>query len=299
MTGSGFGDGCVVASVAISAETATAWLIAVVLLLRRRSLGHDPFGLTGLLEEAATFREGGIGVGAALSGGRHRVAVALQLGQGELALLEAGAGLLDGRLGDLEAAGVLVALGRQLVERPLELLLGAAGAAVGAADRRLEPVAKGTLVTRQIAQLMVMDRGRRPEESLGREPGQLGHDLVGERRVDDRLAVVDELDGALRARERLFERPDLLAVLLVLLEFDGDQRARIGRCAPRADRLELHGRARRAAGDRELESALDGRFAGLVRSTDDRQARRKADVERPVAADVAAVQAADPHSETS
>ncbi len=59
------------------------------------------------------------------------------------------------------------------------------------------------------------------------------------------------------------------------------------------------GRARRALGERQLERALDGRLAGLVRAADDGQPRRQIDVERAIATEVAADQLADPHSETS
>ena len=72
----------------------------------------------------------------------------------------------------------------------LELLLGPAGAPVGAADARLEPVAQGGLVAGQVAQLVVADRRGAAEERLGRDAGQLGQDLVGEGRVGDGLAVV-------------------------------------------------------------------------------------------------------------
>ena len=195
----------------------------------------------------------------------QRVAVALELGEGELALLERRLRLLDGLLGDLEPARVPVAARVQVVERPVELLARPAGAAVGAADRGLEPVAQRALVARQVAQLEMADRGGRAEEALGRDAGQLGHDLVGEGRVGDRLAVVVEADRALRAGERLLERADLLAVLLVLLELDGDDRARLRRRAPRPERLELGGRARRPSGQGELERALDRRLAGFVR----------------------------------
>ena len=65
----------------------------------------------------AALGEGRLGLGPALAGARQRVAVALELGQRELALLERRLGLGDGGLGDLEAAGVLVALGVQVVER--------------------------------------------------------------------------------------------------------------------------------------------------------------------------------------
>ena len=108
-------------------------------------------------------------------------------------------GLLDRLLGDLEPAGVAIPARVQVVERPVELPLGPARAAVGAADRGLQAVAQRALVARQVAQLEMVDRGRRPEEALGRDPGQFRHDLVGEGRVGDRLALVVEADRSLGA----------------------------------------------------------------------------------------------------
>ena len=193
-----------------------------------------------------------------------------------LALVERRLRLLDGLLGDLEPAGVPVAARAQVVERLVQLLAGAAGAAVGAADRRLEAIPQRALVARQVAQLEVVDRRGRAEEALGRDPGQLGHHLVGEGRVGDRLALVLEADRPLRAGERLLERADLLAVLVVLLELDGDDRAGLRRRVPRPERLELAGRARHPSGQGQLEGSLDGRLAGLVGSADDGQAGREA-----------------------
>ena len=84
------------------------------------------------------------GLGAALAGARQRVAVALELGERQSRPARATrCAWATACLGDLEPAGVLVALRRQVVERPLELALGPARAAVGAADRGLEAVAEG------------------------------------------------------------------------------------------------------------------------------------------------------------
>ena len=84
----------------------------------------------------------------------------------------------------------------------------------------------------------------------------------------------------LLAGERLLERADLLAVLVVLLELDGDDRAGLRRRAPRPEGFELGGGARHPAGEGELERALDRRLAGLVGAADDGQARGEVDVER-------------------
>ena len=63
--------------------------------------------------------------------------------------------------------------------RPLELALGPARAAVGAADRGLQAVVEGRLVACEAVELVVADRGGRAEEGLARDAGQLGEDLVG------------------------------------------------------------------------------------------------------------------------
>ena len=68
---------------------------------------------------------------------------------------------------------------------------------------------------------------------------------------------------------------------------------------PRAERLEVGGPARDPPGERQLDGALDRGLAGLVGPADDRHARRQVDVELAVAAQVADLQAPDPHSETS
>ena len=267
-TGSGLGDGCVVGEGLELGGDLDRLAVALVAFGRGVALGGDPLGLARLLEHAATLGQGRLGLGPPVAGAGQRVAIALELGERELALLERRLRLLDGLLGDLEPARVPVAARAQVVERPVELLARPARAAVGAADRGLEAVAQRALVARQVAQLEMADRRGRAEEALGRDPGQLGHDLVGEGRVGDRLAVVVEPDRALRAGERLLERADLLAVLLVLLELDGDDRARLGRRTPRPERLELarrcsspggSGRARARAGSVVLPASFGPR----------------------------------------
>ena len=178
---------------------------AVVAFLGGVAFGADALGLASLFEEAPALGQRGLGIGPTVAGARQGVPVTLELGERDLALIEGGLGLLDDLLGDLEPAGVAVAPGGQVVERLVELLAGAARAPVGAADRCLETVAQRALVAGQVAQLEVVDRGGRAEEALGREAGELGHDLVGEGRVGDRLAVPGELDRAARAGEGLLE----------------------------------------------------------------------------------------------
>ena len=95
--------------------------------------------------------------------------------------------------------------------------------AVGAADRGLEAVAERGLVAVEVGQLVVADRRGRAEERLGRDAGELGEGLVGERRVGDDLAVDLEPDGALLAAERLHDGTRLRAgavVVVVDLELD-------------------------------------------------------------------------------
>ena len=209
-------------------------------LARALPFGHQPLGLAGLLEEAPPLDECGVRVGPTFAGARQGVAVALQLGECQLTGLDGRGRRRDGALGDLEASGVLVALGRQLVERAVELLLRASRAAVRAADGRLQPVAQCGLVAGEIAQLVVAHRGCRAEERLGRDARELGHDLVGERRVGHRLAVVLELDRALLAREGLLERPGREpAVLFLLLELERDPRSGVGGDVPRPQGVEI------------------------------------------------------------
>ncbi len=274
-------------------------LVALVALGGGVALGGDPFGLARLVEHAPSLGEDPVGLGPAIARGGHRVAIPFELGQRELALLERHLRLLDGLFGDLELARVAVTAGVQVVERPVELPACPARAAVGAADRGLETVAQRALVARQVAQLEMADRGSRPEEALGRDPGQFGHDLVGEVRVGDRLALVVEADGPLVPGEGLLERADLLAVLVVLLELDGDDRAGLRWRSPGPEGLDLCRGARRSAGQGELEGSLDRRLAGLVGTTDDGHARGEVDVELAIAPEVLPGQLADPHRETS
>ena len=260
--------------------------VPLVPLGRGIALGGDAFGLARLVEHAPSLGKDRIGLGTAVAGGRHRVAVAFELGEGGFALFERQPGLLDGLLGDLELARVAVAAGVQVVERPVELLARPARAAVSATDRGLKAVAEGALVARQVAQLEVTDRRGRPEETLGRDPGQLGHDLVGEVRVGDRLALVLEADRPLAPGEGLLERADLLAVLVVLLELDGDDRAGFRGSSPWPERLDLRRGARRAAGQGQLECTLDRRLACLVGAADDGHTWGEVDVELAITTEI-------------
>ena len=202
-TGSGVGDGCVRSRSAISSRIVTAVAVAVVLLLGGVALGGQALGLARLLEHRPSLRQRGLGLGAVLAGHGERVAVVLEALERVLAGLETRGRLGDRVLGDLEPARVLDAAGLQVVERPLELALGAAGAAVGAADRGLEPVAQGALVALEPGQLVVADRRRRAEEALGRDARDRGQLLVGAGGIGDRVAAELEADLPLGAAERL------------------------------------------------------------------------------------------------
>ena len=198
MTGSGFGDGWVCASESSSVETSTAsrnrsyrsW--AAIRSAVSRSAWR---AFSSMLRRSAR----------PSSASARRSRAPDRASRSCSSLARASSPLLDrhrrrghGLLGDLEVARVLVALGRQAMKGALELLLRQARAAVGAADARLEPVAQGRLVAREVAQLVVAHRGRGPEERFGGDARQLGHDLVGECRVrDGRLAVVAEIDRRL------------------------------------------------------------------------------------------------------
>ena len=120
-----------------------------------------------------------------------------------------------------------------------------------------------------------MDGRGRAEETLGRDAGELGHDLVGERRIGDRLAVVVEADRALGAGVGLLEGADLLAVLLVLLELDGDDRARVGRARPRPEASSSAAVlvARRVRASSSARWIV--RLAGLVRAAQRRSIRAR------------------------
>ena len=120
--------------------------VALVAFGRDVTLGDDPLGLARLLEGAAPLGQGDLGLGPSVARARQGVAVALELGQRQLTLVECRLRLGDGLLGDLEAARVPVATRAQVVERPVELLARPAGAPVGAADRGLQAVAQRAVV---------------------------------------------------------------------------------------------------------------------------------------------------------
>ena len=205
-------------------------------------------------------------------------------------------------LRDLEPARVLVALRRQLVKiARSSFFLARPGTAIRAADAGLEPVAQRRLVAGEIAQLVMADGRGRAEERLGRDARELGEDLVGERRVGD---AADR-----RTRDRRCPsgpRTHFSRVPVAVRPSSSscsNSIATHGRASAAASHgrsdLEVAGVARHPASEGELDGSLDGRLAGLVRAADDGDARGQVDVELAVAAQVADLQPADPHSDTS
>src|SRR5918993_1022953 len=170
--------------------------VPLVAFPRGLPLGCQAFSLAGLLEQGPPLVERLLGLGPALACLRQRVAITFQPGQRVLARAELAGHVGDRVLGDLQPAGVLGAARAQPLERPIELLASPAGAAVGAADRRLEAVAQGRLVALQPGELVVADRRGRAEEALGRHAGQLRQPLVGADRVGDDLVVDLEPHGS-------------------------------------------------------------------------------------------------------
>ena len=88
-TGRAFGEGWLEASAATSIAHLDGLAVALVALLRRVAFGDEALGLAGLLEEGAALGERGLGLGPPLAGGRQAVAVAFELGEGEVALFDA------------------------------------------------------------------------------------------------------------------------------------------------------------------------------------------------------------------
>jgi hypothetical protein len=81
--------------------------VALESLLGADPLGGQPLGLACLVEEGPTLGQACLGLAPPLTGAGEGVAIPLQLGEGELALLDGQPGLLDRILGDLEAPGFL------------------------------------------------------------------------------------------------------------------------------------------------------------------------------------------------
>ena len=167
-TASGCGDGWLASSALSSSRTSTAVAVPLVALRGRVALGGQALGLARLLEHARGARSSGLlGRRAGARGpatacrGRARGAPARPRRPASLR-----GRVRDRLLGDLEPARVLGAARAQALERAVELLAGAAGPAVRAADRRLEPVAERGLVALRGRPA----RGGGPTPSTGRTP---------------------------------------------------------------------------------------------------------------------------------
>ena len=150
----------------------TAVAVALEPLLGRVALRGQALGLARLLEHRAALGERRLGLGAALAGDRQRVAVPLEAPERVLARLEAARRRRStASSATLRRPGFLTPRVWRSWRARSSLLPGAARAAVGAADRRLEAVAEGALVALEAGQLVVADRRRGPEEALGRHAG--------------------------------------------------------------------------------------------------------------------------------
>lgn len=119
---------------------------ALEALRGRMAFGSDALGLAGLLQQAPALGKGRFGVGPSVSCTRHGVAVAFELGERQLALLQGDRGLFDCLLSDLQPPRFAVAARVQVVECLVERLPGPTRTAVGTADRGLEPVAQGAVI---------------------------------------------------------------------------------------------------------------------------------------------------------
>src|SRR5664280_2645456 len=143
--------------------------IALEALPRDLPLGGEPFRLSGLFQERPALRERGIHLGTMVAGEHEGITVALEPCEARLAVADGRIRAHDRLLRDAEATRVLVTLGVEVAERPVEAALDGACSPVGAADRGLEPIAQRALVTCEIVDLVVTDRRRGAEELLGRD----------------------------------------------------------------------------------------------------------------------------------
>ena len=123
--------------------------VALEPLLGLVALGDQPLGEARLLEHGPLLGQVRLRSGAVVARLGERVAVPLQLRERRLAVALRGGRLGEVRLGGLDPAGVLVALGVQVVDRALELLARPARPAIRAGDGRLEAIPEGRLVARR------------------------------------------------------------------------------------------------------------------------------------------------------
>ena len=184
----GSATGGVAWSSASSSRTFDRGAVALEPLLGGVALRDQPLGLAGLLEHRAPLDEGRRRPRRGARARRDSVSRSRSSWARAISPCSELAARVGRRASSatLSRPGFLAPSRLQLVDRPLELLPGAGRAAVGAADRRLEAVAERGLVAVEVGQLVVADRRGRAEERLGRDAGQLGEGLVGERRIGDR-----------------------------------------------------------------------------------------------------------------
>ena len=199
----------------------------------------------------------------------------------------------DRLLGDLEAAGVLVAARLEGADRVLQAGLGPRRALVAAADAGLQPVPQRALVAVEVVELLVADRGGGAEEGLVGDAGQVGDDLVG---PAGSVYVWPSSSSETRPRwpRNSFSRTPVadgqLARASPSSSTTNSSRVleRPSSARPRCAGLELGAGGRRLAEERQLEAALDRRLAGLVGAANDREAGRELQVEVAVPAEVLA-----------
>ena len=204
-------------------------------------------------------------------------------------------------LGNLEPARILVAARLEVPNGFLEPVLRPRAALVAATETGLEAVSQGPFVAVQVVQLLVADRGGRAEELLAGNPGQVGYDLRGPGGIGIGLAVERQSHPAALTAVLLLQHPregDHAAGVLVLFldhEFEPDARALVSTGPPALELLDFDTLGGRLSEEGQFETALDGRFACLVGTPDDREARRQSDVQVAMAADPVELQAQDPH----
>ena len=116
--GSGFGEGWLVRERRDVVAHLDRHPEPLEALLGQGRLGDEPLRLAGLLEHRPVLDELALDDGPPLARPGQDVAIALELDQRGLALLDHAGRPADGLLGDLEAAGVLVAAARQVLDAP-------------------------------------------------------------------------------------------------------------------------------------------------------------------------------------
>ncbi len=252
------------------------------LIQRNRSLrARHAFAMLGQLSV-----QGGA-VGACVGYG---ATIALQLEQGRLAATDLLAQTLDLAAVDLQIAGVLGAFRLVATDRLLQLASRVLCAAIGAGHRLLQPITQCALVLGQSGQLLLVDARRCAEELLRRQTGQPRNLRLDRGRVVEGLFADAHLYRSALPGEDLPQGP----LLVVVLEVELDDRVRLG-VAPRSRLVEVLRGRRRPAEQRHLQGSLDGRLAGLVRTSNDVQSGRELHLQVDVALVVLDAKSGDVH----